>query len=99
MENLKELQRKWYEENAPLGNSLGYPECCVKEFCSQPPELLKRIKPSKDDMRRYKAGCIDGKFTGFIPCAFHAREIVMGKITLASLIKNRSSNYPLFPLA
>ena len=97
MKNLKELQDKWYDVNAPMGKELGYPECCINEFCAQPPELLKNSKPSKDDLRRYKAGCINGVFTGFIPCAFHAREIVMGRVTLHSLIKNRSDKFLPFP--
>lgn len=98
MKTLKEEQDAWYEENAPLGKELGYPECCIKEFCAQPPALLKRMgNPSKVDIRRYKAGCINGQFTGFIPCAFHAKEIVMGKITLASLITNRNPEFPSFP--
>lgn len=98
MNTLKEQQKAWHEENAPFGRALGYPECCIKEFCDQPPALLKKSKPTKDDIRRYKAGCLDGQFTGFIPCAFHAREITMGKITLESLISNRSNEFPPFPI-
>lgn len=76
---IKRLQDKWYEENAPFGKELGYPECCIKEFCLQPPEVLKYSKPTKDDITRYKAGCIDGQFTGFIPCVEHAKQIMNGK--------------------
>jgi hypothetical protein len=98
MKTLEQHKKDWYEENYPLGRDLGYPDCCIKEFCDQPPALLRqRKKPTKDDQRRYKAGCINGEFTGFIPCAFHAREIVMGKITLESLIKNRHEMFPPFP--
>jgi len=98
MKNLKEHQEKWFEENAPFGRELGYPECCIKEFCDQPPALLNQMKsPSKIDLRRYKAGCINGVFSGFIPCAFHAKEITMGRITLESLIKNRNREFPHFP--
>jgi len=97
MKTPKEKQQEWFEENAPFGKELGYPDCCIKEFCEQPPALLKKMnKPTKDDLRRYKAGCINGQFTGFIPCSFHAKEITMGKITLASLIKNRNNKYPPF---
>lgn len=96
-ENLEKHIKDWTEENAPFGKKLGYPDCCIKEFCNQPPVLLKYSKPSKDDKRRYKAGCIDGQFTGFIPCAFHAKEITMGKITLQSLIKDRSEDFRPFP--
>lgn len=99
MATLKEQQDEWFAINAPLGRQLGYPECCIKEFCAQPPELLKKIKtPTKDDLRRYKAGHINGHFTGFIPCSFHAKQIVMGKITLASLIKDRDMALLPFPL-
>lgn len=96
---LKEEQDEWFEINAPVGRKLGYPECCIKEFCDQPPALLKRTqgKVTKDDKRRYKSGCINGVFTGFVPCAFHAKEITMGKITLDSLIKNRDMDFPPFP--
>ncbi len=86
---------KWKEENEPLGLDLGYPQCCVDEFCAQPPQSFKG-NPSKDDHRRYKAGCLKGEFTGFIPCKEHAKQIVQGKITLHSLIKNRSLLFPPF---
>ncbi len=96
--SLKQLQEEWFEENAPLGRALGYPDCCIKEFCDQPPVLLKqRKKASKEDIRRYRAGCIGGKFTGFVPCNQHAIEIVSGRITLQSLISNRSLKFPTFP--
>lgn len=98
MKTLKEQQQEWFEINAPMGKQLGYPDCCIKEFCDQPPEWLKKQgAPSKVDLRRFRAGHINGQFTGFIPCAFHAKEIVTGKITLASLIKDRDIFLPLFP--
>jgi hypothetical protein len=97
MATIEEHKKTWFEENAPFGKDLGYPDCCIKEFCNQPPVVLRNSKPTKDDQRRYRAGCIDGNFTGFIPCAAHAREIVMGKITLLSLIKDRNISYPPFP--
>ena len=94
----EQLKAEWFEENAPFGKELGYPDCCIKEFCDQPPALLRNATgPTQDDKRRYEAGCINGKFTGFIPCVFHAREIIMGKITLDSLIKNRNTNFNPFP--
>lgn len=101
-EHLKKLQREWFKENAPLGRELGYPECCIKEFCDQPPALLKERErnhqqPSKDDMRRYKAGFINGEFTGFIPCCFHAKQITTGKISLSDLIVGRNEDFPPFP--
>lgn len=96
--NLKKYQQDWYEENAPLGHGLGYPECCIKAFCNQPPQLLEILGVNDNDRLRYKAACIDGKFTGFIPCTIHAKEILSGKITLVSLLKNRKSHFPEFPL-
>lgn len=99
IKNLEKHIKEWTEENTPLGKELGYPDCCIKEFCNQPPVLLRNSKPKKDDQRRYKAGCINGVFTGFIPCKMHAREIVMGKIKLENLINNRSNDFPNFPNA
>jgi hypothetical protein len=99
MENLKQLQDEWYQQNAPLGKMLGYPECCIREFCAQPPQLLRRSKPTEDDKLRYKAGCVNGEFTGFIPCINHARQILNREITLESLIKNRYPKFLPFPYA
>ena len=96
----KERLEKWYRENLPSGRALGYPECCIRAFGNQPPESMKG-KPTKDDKRRYKAGCINGVFTGFIPCSEHAKQIVQGKITLQSLIDygKRDLFIPKFPNA
>lgn len=96
-EDVKRLKEKWRIENEPFGKALGYPDCCIKEFCDQPPALLERSIPTKNDKRRYKAGCVDGVFAGFIPCAIHAKKIIAGEITLLSLIKNRNGDYPPFP--
>jgi len=95
--NLKKHQDDWFEENSPFGIELGYPKCCIKEFCDQPPILLEHSKRTKDDMRRYKAACINGNFTGFIPCKIHAKEITTGKIKLEDLIENRNTEFPPFP--
>lgn len=89
--------KAWREENEPLGKELGYPKCCISDFCSQPPELLKRTGPTAIDTMRYEAGCIDGKFTGFIPCYVHAKKIVKGEIALVDLIEGRSEDFPPFP--
>ena len=96
--------KKWTEENKPIGEMLGYPDCCIQEFCNQPPEVLKHSTPSKGDKRRVKASYVDGNYTGFIPCAAHAKEIIAGKITLASLVdeeKRQKSEFfiPVFPNA
>ena len=98
MATLKELQREWYRINAPLGKQLGYPECCIREFCNQPPEYLRSNYRTADDMIRYRAGQINNKFTGFIPCLSHARMILTKKIQLKDLIKNRDKSLPPFPL-
>ena len=101
IKNLEQHIKQWTNENAPLGHDLGYPDCCIKEFCNQPPVLLKHSKPSKDDQKRYKAGCINGNFTGFIPCKEHAKKIAMGKLKLEDLIDvaRRDPFLPAFPLA
>lgn len=100
-EKLEKRKEEWYQENKPSGDILGYPECCIREFGNQPPELLRNRKPTKDDKRRYKAACINGKFTGFIPCSKHAKQILKGKITLQSLIDlgKRDLFIPEFPNA
>jgi len=97
MKNLKQYQDKWFKVNAPLGILLGYPDCCIKEFCAQPPELLKTIGVSREDKERFAAGCIDGNFTGLVPCKAHAKQILSKQITIFQLIKNRSAEYPPFP--
>ena len=91
------LKANWYDINAPLGKALGYPECCIKEFGNEPPELLQGKNPTEDQILRYNAGCIDEEFTGFIPCVNHAKEIESGKTTLKSLISNREEHFPAFP--
>lgn len=92
-----QLKEEWRKENEPLGRELGYPECCIKSFCDMPPHELINRKSNKEDYLRYKAGCIDGKFTGFIPCPMCAKHVLEGKKTLRSLIKNRDPKFPPFP--
>ena len=96
-DQIKKYQDDWYRENAPFGRELGYPECCIKAFCDQPPILLKGKPSTQIDRDRYQAGCINGTFTGFIPCAAHAKEILSGSRTLQSLIKNRNPTFLPFP--
>lgn len=101
--NLQKLKDDWFTINEPVGKGFGYPDCCIKEFCAQPPELLKYLErtkkgPTKDDLRRYHAGCINGVFTGFVPCVSHAKEILSGRITIASLItETRDRGHGIFP--
>lgn len=87
----------WYKENAPLGKELGYPACCIQAFCDQPPIVLQMSTRTPEDVERYRAGCIHGIFTGFIPCSIHAKQILAGEITIHSLIKNRNPSFALFP--
>lgn len=97
---LKEHIKNWTNENEPLGELLGYPKCCIKEFCNQPPIVLEsNILPTDEDQMRYESACIDGDFTGFIPCVNHAKQIKDGKIKLSSLIKNRDIHFAKFPFA
>jgi hypothetical protein len=92
-------QKQWIEINTPLGIALGYPECCVKNFGLHSPGYMRAGHADRTKMQEcYKAGCIDGKFTGFIPCYTHAVQINSGKIKLTDLVKNRSSEFPPFPL-
>ena len=97
---LKQLKRKtipaWTASNAPLGTALGYPECCIKGFCQQPPELMKVVKPSETDKLRLKAAYINDEFSGFIPCAKHAKMILAKEISLSELIQDRTISIP-FP--
>jgi hypothetical protein len=95
--DLEDHKRLWFEENSPLGTDLGYPACCIQAFCDQPPILLRNSAITDDDFARYKAAHIDGKYTGFIPCVSHARQVLSGKSTLSSLIQNRNKDFPDFP--
>jgi len=95
-DEIKRLQENWFRINEPIGKMLGYPDCCIKAFCDQPPELLNG-SATKDDILRYRAGCIAGKFTGFIPCIRHAHQILNGDIIIQSLINNRRKDLPPFP--
>jgi len=96
--NIESEKKIWKEQNEPLGIKLGYPPCCIKEFCELTPGMMMKMKPSKIDRRKLKAATLNGNFTGFIPCADHAKQITMGKITLESLISNRDNSFLPFPL-
>lgn len=97
MIDLYKFKKRWYDENYDFGRSLGYPECCVQEFCDQPPELMQATIPTKSDRLRFKAAHVNGEYTGFIPCKEHAKQVLSGEITLQSLIKNRDEKFPPFP--
>lgn len=87
---------EWWSQNYSLGKELGYPECCISAFCNQPPSLLNGAATDSDIMR-YKAGCIDGIFSGFVPCATHAGMILRGHISIFDLITNRNPFFKAFP--
>lgn len=82
------------------GEKYGYPECCISEFCKATPSKLQSgqgINRHEAELR-YKAGCINGQFSGFIPCIKHAKEIIDKKITLESLINRQTRSVPMpFP--
>ena len=46
---------------------------------------------------KYDAACIDGKYTGFIPCSKCAEKIMKGEIKVQDLIKNRWFLFEPFP--
>ena len=96
---IKMFQDHWHGMNDPIGRKLGYPECCIKEFGDDAPELMQKFHPTTEHQLRFKAAQIDGVYTGFIPCIKHAQEIIAGKIKLADLIENRDEDLPPFPLA
>lgn len=62
MKKFEAAKKKWFEINQPLGKRLGYPDCCIQEFCDQPPELLKVSKFTKEDNLRYRASFINGVY-------------------------------------
>lgn len=98
-DSLRSDQENWFNENYLFGRSLGYPECCVTEFCLQSPLYLKYNKATKWDKLRYDMSFVNKKYSGFIPCIKHAMEIRDKKITLESLIKNRSKDFKDFLLS
>lgn len=88
----------WFEQNFQIGELMGYPNCCIKEFCDQPPSLMKNKLPTQNDKKRFKAAHINGVWSGFIPCVKHANLILSKKIKLSDLIKNRSKDLPPFSI-
>lgn len=105
LEQLRQSQINWYNENKDLGKELGYPDCCIKAFGMDSPEYMKAksIFPididGKKDQLRLKHAHINGKFTGFIPCWNCTMKIMNGKIKLGDLIENRNPKFPPFPNA
>lgn len=93
--------KAWSKINYDYGIELGYPKCCVREFCQYPPVFVRwhGIKgiPILHGKLKFDAGCVDGKYTGFIPCTKHAHQVRDGKIKLESLISNRWFLFQPFP--
>lgn len=89
----------WKAENEPVGKALGYPQCCIDEFCQLTPAMMRTQSPTEKDQIRMEASHVNGFYTGFIPCYEHARQIMYGKIKLEELIDNRSLSLPPFPQA
>lgn len=69
-----------------FGKYFGFPRCCRKAF----------MRSKKELHSREKAGQLGGVGTGFIPCAWHARLILAGKVRLQDIIRNRACPTP-FP--
>lgn len=95
----QQLIYEWTLKNQPTGRMLGYPDCCIKEFCQLPPALMQNRSPTKMDELRLRMANIDNAFTGFIPCEKHAKLISEGLLQLEDLIQNRSPSFLPFPFA
>lgn len=80
-----------------LGVALGYPSCCVREFCDVTKRQSQGKSPKRSDKLRLRAAYVDDVFTGFVPCKSHAQQILKGKISLGDLINDRSSEFSAFP--
>lgn len=81
------------------GKKYGYPECCIEEFCSQPPSYFNSSHPYDElkNKTRWEAAQLNGKFSGFIPCYKHSQQILSGLITLESLVNKTSERTLDFP--
>ena len=88
----------WIQESTESGNKYGFPKCCIDEFVSKPPSIMKSAVPTFGDLLRFEMAKVHGEYTGFIPCLNHAKMIKEKKITLPELIdyKKREDFLP-FP--
>lgn len=70
-----------------IGRYFGYPECCIREYNII---LGKRGKRSPEQL------LVLSKHpgNGFVPCTAHARQILLGTITIEKLIHNRICPLP-----
>jgi hypothetical protein len=92
--------KEFIESSKESGRKYGYPQCCIDAFCKDTPTALKfksSIKEKIKDTLRYKMGHLNGKFTGFIPCYEHAKQIARKKITLSSLVSKTPERTIEFP--
>lgn len=94
---MEQAKAEWREQNYDFGISLGYPQCCVEQFCNEPPLYLQNSKRKQIDIDRYNASFVNGEYTGFIPCGYHATKIRLGLETLVGLVKNRDPKFGDFP--
>lgn len=81
------------------GKKYGYPQCCIDEFCNQPPSYFEDQHPEDEikNKTRWLAAQFNGKFSGFIPCYVHAKEILSGKIKLHELVSKTPERTVPFP--
>ena len=65
----------------------GYPDCCITNFSKRMGAGNYKLTPEQEKAHNY---------VGFIPCPKCAKKVVAGKITQASLIKDRvcSQKFP-----
>jgi hypothetical protein len=61
------------------GQYFGYPKCCINSFCN---EVVLRSQRRASN------------HSGFIPCKKHSKLILLKKITLKSLIRDRLEPKP-----
>ena len=71
-----------------VGKYFGYPSCCIASY-----EKIQSQGGRKTAEQAFIAATHGGNF---IPCPAHAKQVLEGKITLASLISNRICLLP-FP--
>jgi hypothetical protein len=62
-----------------LGKFYGYPDCCINQFINK---ITNYEKHTKDQIKV-------SKYKGFIPCKYHTKLILDGKMILEDLINDR----------
>lgn len=95
---MTEEDKIWIDTSSFSGIQYGYPQCCIDEFIKCTPSEMSRRNPTQEEKIRLKASMINGKYTGFIPCILHAKQIISGKTTVENLINYKKRTVPLpFP--